>query len=338
MEVSIVVPTHRRPPALRATLEALGNLSFPSNRYEVIVVDDDAGGSAGPLVGEMARSFQATLRYVNERSAGVAAARNRGAAVARGDLLIFLDDDMLVDDDHIERHLAARADHGDCLVNGHWEFTPEVKAALAATPFGRFRMEVEEWVKGGIGKVPLDDGRLVPSSVTACNLSIERTRFEELSGFDETFPFAGFEDQELSLRAQRAGCRFVYDPAIRLQHNDNRLTLRQFCERQRRGALTAVHMVLKHPEEHGDLPMIVENSPVSRRDPAAMVVKKTAKWLLSSGPTLALAHAVVAALERAGASDRVLGRLYWGMCGLYIYKGVQEGLAASPAGAAAVRS
>ena len=333
--VTIVVPTFRREAALRTTLQALDEQRFPGDQYEVIVVDDDSEGSAAPVAEQMTRSSRAPMRYVNEGNAGVATARNRGAAAAKGDVLIFVDDDMIVEPDHIERHLAARGEDSDCLVNGHWEFSPDVRSALAATPFGRFRIEVEEWVKDGIEKVPLDDVRTMPAQVTACNLSIGRALFQRLGGFDETFPFAGFEDQELSHRAERAGCRFIYDPTIRLQHNDNRLTLKQFCERQRRGALTAVHMASKHPAEYASRPLIVENAPISRHDPLGMIVKKAAKRVLSSPAMLTLDHAAIGLLERAGAGDRLLRRLYWAMCGLYIYRGVREGLVASPLGDAA---
>lgn len=332
MQVSVIVPTFRRPAALSSTLRALSALNFPPGRYETIVIDDAADEATRELVEETARSAVPDIRYFAQPNSGVATARNRGAQLARGDVLIFLDDDMLVEPNHIRRHLAARASHGDCVVNGHWDFAPEVKKALTATPFGRFRIEVEDWVREGIAKRPLDDGRVMPAAVTACNMSIDRRRFLELGGFDESFPFAGFEDYEFSHRAADAGCRFIYDAEIHLLHNDNRLTLQEFCERQRRGALTAVYLASRRPEEYAGQPLMTENAPISRNDVPRVAAKKLIKKALSTRPMLAVANAVIGLMERVSPEAPMLRRAYWSMCGVYIFKGVREGLQVSSLG------
>jgi GT2 family glycosyltransferase len=325
--VSFVVPTYRRPDALRHTIAALQRVDYPRQRFEIIVVDDGSGDATGDVVAELAREADG-LVYLQQENAGAASARNRGARAAAGDLLIFVDDDIVVEPSHIHDHLAASGDRGDSLVNGHWEFPGALQHALAATPFGRFRLEVEAWVKEGITKRQLPDGRLEPSAVTACNLGIPKTVFWKLDGFDETFPFAGYEDQELSFRAVEAGFRLVYDPRIRLIHNDQRLTLVQFCERQRRGACTAVHLAARHPEAFGRRPLIVENGPVTRSDPARMVMKKMLKRTMASPPALAGVHAGIKLLEKLAPGSKILQRAYWSTCGLYIFQGVRDGFAA----------
>src|SRR5919201_2639274 len=145
---SFVVPTFHRPEALRATLDALMELDFPRERYEVIVVDDGADQGTRELVDGFGGGSPRFL-YLSQDHRGVATARNRGAAAAEGELLVFLDDDIVVAPDHLERHLEDQARFGDSLVNGHWEFAPDIRADLEATPFGRFRMDVEDWVKEG---------------------------------------------------------------------------------------------------------------------------------------------------------------------------------------------
>jgi GT2 family glycosyltransferase len=327
--VTFVVPTCRRPEALRTTLSALLGLDYPAGRYEVIVVDDAAEAGARAVVDALAPD-RPRVRYLAQAGAGVATARNAGAAMASGQLLIFLDDDIVVERDHVERHLRVRADYGDCLVNGHWEFAPAVLAALQRTPFGRFRIGVEDWVKTAIAFEPLGDRRLRPSGLTACNLSVSANCFWELGGFDESFPFAGCEDQEFSHRAKLAGCTFVYDPGIRLLHNDGRVTLRQFCDRQRRGALTSVYLVARHPSYFAETPLLLENSLITRSDPVKLRVKKLAKRLYSSRPGLAAAGAATRLLERTAPNSRLLSRLYTMTIGAHIYLGVREGLASLP--------
>jgi GT2 family glycosyltransferase len=326
--VSFVVPTYRRPEVLRATLTALLDVDYPADRYEVIVVDDGSADATPEVVAALQPAAACRLAYIHQENSGVATARNRGARSARGELLIFVDDDIVVEPTHVRDHLAARDGRGEAVVNGHWEFPPALVQAFAATPFGRFRLAVERWVKEGISKEPLPDGRESPSAVTACNLAIGRTQFWELGGFDEGFPFAGYEDQELSYRARRTGSPLVYDRRIRLIHNDQRVTLSQFCERQRRGACTAVYLARRHPEAYGSAPLVIENGPVTRSDPAPRVLKKLLKRALTWPPALVAVHAGVAVMERVAPTSRVLQRAYWFVCGLHIFRGVRDGYAA----------
>jgi glycosyltransferase involved in cell wall biosynthesis len=324
--VSVVVPTFRRPGALEETLRALVTQDYPTNRYEVIVIDDGSGDATQSV----AESFAGTspeVRYVQQTNAGAAAARNHGARVALGNVLIFVDDDIVVRPTHVRQHVAVLAEYGDCLVNGHWEFSPAAAAALAGTPFGRFRVAVEQWVKEGIAKAPLEGTRTSPAAVTACNLSLPTALFWRIGAFDATFPRAGYEDQEFSRRAAEAGCQFVYDRSIELQHNDQRLTLRQFCERQRQGAFTAVILAWRHPGRFSRQPLITENAPIRRGERPALAAKKLTKLLLSRRPALTLAYAAVGVLERVQPNGRLLRRVYWSVCGLYIFLGVREAVA-----------
>jgi GT2 family glycosyltransferase len=322
--VSIVVPTYRRPDALASTLAALGAVEYPSDLLEVIVVDDGMDEETQKTVAGFARDGL-PVTYVAQDREGAAAGRNRGARHASGSLLIFLDDDMIVEPSHVNEHLATRARYGDCLVNGHWEFSREALEVLAESPFGDFRIWIENWVKDGIAKVPLDDSSLEPAEVTAANLGIAREAFFALGGFDENFPLAGCEDQDFSYRAKKAGYRFVYNNNIRLFHNDRRVTLRQFCGRQEQGATTAVFLAAKHPEEYADRSLMTENGPITRADPPRVAAKKAAKWLLSTPPSLALVHRTIDFLERRFPQSRALRRAYWATCGIYIYRGVRRG-------------
>jgi glycosyltransferase involved in cell wall biosynthesis len=324
--VSVIVPTFRRPRVLRETLIALLGLDYPSDRYEIIVIDDGSADETGDVVRDLNRNEPRLLYYVQENR-GVAAARNRGARMAGGEILIFIDDDIIVQPTLITQHIDTMKEFGDCLVNGHWEFTPDLAAGLAETPFGRFRTKVEQWVKTGISMMPLGGKCFEPSGVTACNLGVRRDTFWSIGGFDEQFPFAGCEDQELSLRAAAAGCRFVYNSELICWHHDQRMTLREFCERQRRGAVSAALLALKYSEICAGRPLTIENREVRLADGVRIIVKKLIKRALITRPVLELGHRVTTVLEDRSPDSRLLPRLYWMVCGLYIFAGFREGLA-----------
>ena len=322
--ISVVVPTFRRPAVLQRTLAALLAVEEGSGPFEVIVVDDGSGDETPRVVEATA---DARLRFFTQPNRGVAAARNLGVRHAAGDLIVFIDDDIVVPPSFLRAHLETHRRFPGALINGRWDFEPELHEALQSTAFGRFRLEVEDWVKDGIGMRPLDDGFLEPEAVTACNLSLSREAFDRVGGFSEDFPFAGAEDQEFSVRARRAGLRFVFDPRLRVWHNDHRVTLEQFCERQRRGALTSVLLARKHPRPFAARPLIRDNAPIDAGDRLAVRLRKTVKAALAAPPARRAAIASLSALERLRAPTRMLRRGYWMACGLYIFAGVREGFA-----------
>lgn len=330
--VSIVIPTFRRPDALRETLEALACLDYPADRYEVIVVDDGSGDETPNVVRELAPRF-ASLKYHGQENGGAGRARNQGARLARGEVLIFLDDDMTVPPTLIRQHLAVLDYFGPCVVCGYREFAPRLAEALGQTPFGRFRMEAEPRQEGWEPDREVSDHlaeNCVPhpsGAVTANNFVIRRRDFYQLGGFDEEFPYAGYEDQEFSFRARKIGLPCLVNYGLKAWNNDRRLTLEQFCERQRRGAITAALIALKYPEEWMHVPLLRENEPIVRGDAPALVVKKLGKSLLAGRAGRAVLFSFGRALERLAPESPLLRRYYLVMCGLYIFRGIREGLA-----------
>ena len=88
---SIVIASYRRPGPLAACLQSLAQLDYPRDRFEAVVVDDGSQPSLAPVV-EAARG-PLEVRFLRQKNAGPATARNTGAAQARGRFLAFTDDD-----------------------------------------------------------------------------------------------------------------------------------------------------------------------------------------------------------------------------------------------------
>lgn len=324
--VSIIVPTFRRPMILGETIAELIKLDYPQERFEIIVVDDGSDDETAETVKSFQSKF-ANLIYHYQKNSGVATARNTGAKIAKGDVLIFIDDDILPASNAIQKHLKNLEEFGKCLVNGHWEFAPKMKKYLENDPFGQFRLKTEIWVKEGTGKKILRDQLYEPTGITACCLGVRKTDFWDIGGFDEQFPFAGCEDQEFSLRAARAGYQFIYDYSLKLLHNDQRLSVEQFGERQRRGAITKVLLATKYPQEEGNHPMIVENGFVKKGEPLKLSVKKNIKRFFASSFLLNSVLMTTKFLEKNWQNNFLLSRSYNLICGIYIFRGIREGIA-----------
>jgi GT2 family glycosyltransferase len=335
MRVSFVVPTYRRADALMSTLAALLDLDSPTDDYEIVVVDDGSGDSTAEMVTQLAIQDQ-RISYHEQPNSGVATARNNGAKLATGELLVFLDDDMLVERDHIKAQLAVREQHGECLVNGHWEFSETTRSALEQTPFGRYRIALEDEIRDRFPTKAIGGGRFEISHVTAADLAVSAHVFRALGGFDESFPHAGYEDQEFCHRARLAGHRLIYDPGIRLQHNDGRVTLEQFARRYQRGAVTAVYLAALHPAEHGSTRLLLENAPITPYDPPRLMIKKTLKQVFARFGGVRFLGAVISELERRAPQSRALPKLYSSTIGIFIFRGIREGLQQMPSARAAV--
>lgn len=325
MRISIVIPTYRRPQTLRSTLSALLECRVRSDDYEVIVVDDAGDADTEAVVTSLQRRDLPTLTYMRNQGKGAAAARNAGARQAAGEIVLFLDDDMRVRADHLQSHLETHEEFSDALVGGKWSYSPESRSVLEASPFGRFRVALEGSFASARGEEK-QHGASAVSTLPACDLSISRDDFWRLGGFDESFPYAGAEDQDFSTRAQRGGMQLIRNHDIPLLHDEVKTTLRAFAAREERGAHTVLALVRKFPEYEG---AFVRNRPITRADPPRLIVSKLGKTALSSRPILGLILRITERLEDMGLPDRFLRPLYRVILGLHIFKGYRAAIRSS---------
>lgn len=320
---SIVIPTFRRPDAVQEAVKALLAQDYPRSRFELIVVDDEGEGCAVAALSDVSGAG-VEITYETQRQAGAASARNRGARCAQGDVLLFVDDDIVVGQDHLRRHAQTLPLVGRTLVNGAWVFSPAVLATLERSPFGRFRIDLERRFQEEANRGAVHDGVIEMQMLGSWDLAVPRALFWEIGGFDEDFPVAGAEDQEFSLRARAAGCRLWLDTKIVCLHNDNRLDLMSYCMREERNAQTMPIIARKFPEQFSESAYVLENRPISRADPVRLVMKKVAKALLSRRFALTFLQGMVPILEAGPVPEPALRRLYSTLLGLHLYRGFRR--------------
>ena len=222
---SIIIPTRSRPRKLRLCLAALSRNGDIIPK-EVLVIDD---GSPRKLSAEIdSFASAAGARLLRQPGAGPAAARNRGAAEARGRLLIFLDDDCQPQAGWLEA-IVREFESGDAILAGG-PILNGAKANLFA--------EATQLLVDYVSHVSINAG-LAWGFLPSCNLAISRESFDRLGRFDESFSFAGGEDREFFARAMRQGLetRFVQEAAVRHFHEMNLATYFQQHIRYGRGAV-----------------------------------------------------------------------------------------------------
>jgi glycosyltransferase involved in cell wall biosynthesis len=203
---SIVVPTYRRRRQLERCLHAVAALDYPRSQFEVIVVNDGAAAATEECVAR-ARVDGLQLRSIAQRQRGPAAARNAGAALARGRLLAFTDDDCLPAADwltRLERHLNANA---SAIVGGH------TRNALAGVPCAAASQALIDFLYDYY-----QHSTAGARFFTTNNLAVHAREFHSAGGFDETFPLAASEDREFCERWQRRGGTLVYAADALVDH------------------------------------------------------------------------------------------------------------------------
>jgi GT2 family glycosyltransferase len=202
--LSVVVPSRHRPAALARCLEALAAGDLDPRLFEVVVVLD------GEDVPDPAAPDGLPVRVLRASRGGPAVARNRGAFVARGDVLAFTDDDCAPARDWGRRLLEAVDAQPDALVGGRFVNALPHNGWAEASHLV-LDVVVEETVRR---RAPI---AFVPSA----NMALRRDVFHGVGGFDERFPHAAAEDRDLCARCIEAGHPIVLVPeAVVLHHHD----------------------------------------------------------------------------------------------------------------------
>ncbi|MFP3939293.1 MAG: glycosyltransferase family 2 protein [Thermoanaerobaculia bacterium] len=269
--VSVVIPTHERMDVLPEVLDAVES-QRGAPPYEVVVVDDGSGDETREFLAS--RRFAVPARVVCQDNRGPAAARNAGVRATAGARVAFLGDDTVPAPGWLAAHVRAHEERGgspELAVIGYTRWHPRVRL----NPFLRY---INEY---GLqfGYRLIEDPEDVPFNFFyTSNLSLSRRRLLE-EPFDEGFPYAAWEDIELSYRLARAGQRLVYEPRAVVLH-DHPTTLERFCARQEKAGYSAVVFFRRHPElgpflglaDHGPPPLPPE-APQRRRERLARALQ-----------------------------------------------------------------
>ncbi len=211
LSVSVVVPTYNRRARLERLLKALNDEYAAGPGFEVIVIVDGAtDGTEGMLAALRPRY---PLRVLPQPNRGPAAARNRGVAAAAGEVLVFLDDDVVPTASLIRRHLAVHEHDPAAVVTGPMLAPPGLKLAPWLA-----------WEAAALQKQydAMQAGRFAPTprQFYTANASVRRAHVLAAGGFNETFTRA--EDVELAFRLADRGLRFYFLPDAAVLHEPDR--------------------------------------------------------------------------------------------------------------------
>lgn len=238
MLVSIVIPAYNAEATLGRCVEACLNQTH--RETEVIVVDDGSGD-------DTARIAQAyPVHYLRQEHRGPASARNRGAGVAKGEVVALTDSDCIPESDWVERLLTG-FEEGVVGVGGTY--------AIANSECLLARMIHEEVVARHARFGAEVD------FLGSFNVAYRKDALDAVGGFDEDFTEASGEDNDLAYRLQDMGGRLRFVRDARVAHVYPTSVLAYLCA-QRRHGFWRVRLYMKHPrrtrgDDYADLPELM---------------------------------------------------------------------------------
>ncbi len=231
--VSIVVPTLGRPASLQRLLRSLSNQRGAPSFEVVVVVDGAAPSAAG--VGDP-RGWPFEVQVIESEARGAAAARNTGARAAGSQILLFVDDDVEVDEGTVSAHAAYHAGGPDRIGAGGLTPVPVATGFLGSALAGWWDVLDEQ----------LSDPRhrFTFRDLLTGHCSVRRQTFNRVGGFDESLRC--HEDFDFGYRALKLGLSIRRVPGAHARHHDGS-TLDKILKRKREEGQAGVQLAERHP-------------------------------------------------------------------------------------------
>lgn len=226
LRASVIIPSRNRATILAETLISLSRQTFPAEQMEVVVVDDASVDGTGTLLQNLRAPFPLVLLHLTPSEAFCPARpRNAGLRQARGEVVLFLDADVIPSPDLVAAHVGAhRASPGGSAVIGYtYGFPTDLEGRTPET----LRPPAPHELIGALPRLLQEnpdwhDGRERLYSVLGRpeehpapwqlfwtnNASVPRRLALDAGGFDESFVGWGGEDIEFAYRLHKAGVSF----------------------------------------------------------------------------------------------------------------------------------
>ena len=241
MRLSVVVPTSSRAVAVAQTLSGLFRQSLPAGDYEILIVENGPKSGARRATRRAERRHpRHSIRYLHEATPGLLAGRHRGALEARGEILVFADDDIDAAPEWLAAIAETFADPAVHLVGGRnlprYESPPPawIESYWYTPPYGGRACIYLSLLDLGDEPLTID-----ANYVWGLNFAIRRATLFELGGFhpdnipDELQHFQGDGETGLTMKANERGLKATYQPRALVHHRvpAARLTVGYFQRR-----------------------------------------------------------------------------------------------------------
>ena len=236
LTLSVVMPTYDETERLKAALKSLSQQDYPHEAIQIIVVDDASPHLDSERLHAAVAPLQLRLLR-NEQNQGRARTRNTALRVASGEIVIFLDSDMIVGTNFLRAHAQRHQTHAEAVFVGNVRFASEIP-----------NTSLTRYIEGrGVHRV--DEDKPIPfNCFVTGNSSVRRSTLLRVGFFDENLTAYGGEDLELGYRLHLAGIPLYYASEALSYHYHLR-SLEPLCRLMQTYGNKSIPILLnKHPE------------------------------------------------------------------------------------------
>lgn len=229
MRATIQLCTFNRASLLERVLDACFEQTIGADQYEVVLVNDGSTDETPEVIEQVRRRASCAFTVITQANSGLARGRNAGIAAARGERIIFIDDDVLVLPNFVDEHLRSHAQHPLAVVRG---------GAINVEDFDDLPPPV--W--------SLKD--YSANFFWTTNVSVPLTTIRAIGGFNADFAEYGWEDIDVGLRLRFGGVRAVFNRRALAYHYKPRprgADVEKVLRQARAQARTAVQLESLHP-------------------------------------------------------------------------------------------
>jgi len=261
--VSIIIPTYNRAGMLPLTLDSFLAQSYPNERYEIIVADNNSTDRTNDIIQTYCSRF-GQMKTLFEGRQGVHYARNSAAKLAKGDILYYTDDDMVAD-----KHLLKE-------IVKVFDLDPDIGSATGMI-IGKFDVDPPKWVKKYLinGYLSLTDAQikddLIVTSediVFSCHQAIRRDVFFSAGGFNPenvAGTWIGDGETGLNMKIKNHGYKFAYTSKSIIYHMipKERMTFKYLIKRiGNQGFCDAYTNYRKHRDRSKIIPLMLKRNTI----------------------------------------------------------------------------
>jgi len=218
MNISLAIVCFNEKDNITQCLDSIKRQTFPSGEYELVVVDNNSTDHTRDILQQYAEDFPIPLRIIINPIPGIAASRNVALQEARFEKVLFIDADCIAPDDWVIRYVNMWVDEGE----GH-RIVAAGGGNVAPASGNVFQRSLGIMLNSVLGSRGSVQGKLFerPTVIDhhpGLNLLLDKSAALEIGGFDEEkYNFMG-EDQDLSLRLNARGYKYLFVPDNAVEH------------------------------------------------------------------------------------------------------------------------
>jgi GT2 family glycosyltransferase len=210
MKLSIIVATYNRKNELESLLDSFAHQSLPSDRFEVIIVDDGSTDSTRTFITDIRQSLPFTLHYEYQENRGPGYARTRGMERATGDVFLFIDSDCIAPPHYLESVRRAFMERPIDAFGGPDRTADDFSAWDKAVNYTMTSFLTTGGLRGTSGK------KLATYYPRSFNMGFRSEVFQKIGGFGSIYHYG--EDIEFSHRIIKSGARVAFLPDAYVFH------------------------------------------------------------------------------------------------------------------------